>query len=230
MRRWCGVSVLLFLLAPPQGGAATDICARLSAGLAAPEATENGRMRAAILRDLAANRCHLRVGQKAPALQRSAFGAAMLDGGIRIYGLAPEANASGLQGYRTLCVRTCDGYYFPISFATDPSRFAADERTCQSLCPGAAARLYAHADPAADVSRAVSLAGEPYTALPSAYRYRTVYDPACTCRAAGLATPRPHTAALAAADGSADPPPALRPLDPPRTAVRVVGPPEFVAR
>src|SRR5712672_174426 len=30
--------------------------------------------------------------------------------------------------YRTVCVRTCDGFYFPISFATVPARFPDDER------------------------------------------------------------------------------------------------------
>jgi Protein of unknown function (DUF2865) len=39
--------------------------------------------------------------------------------------------------YRTLCVRTCDGYYFPISYSTQPSRFPDDERTCQAMCPAA---------------------------------------------------------------------------------------------
>src|SRR6266540_3435428 len=28
--------------------------------------------------------------------------------------------------YRTLCVRTCDGYYFPISYATNRSHFKTD--------------------------------------------------------------------------------------------------------
>src|SRR5690606_29512315 len=29
--------------------------------------------------------------------------------------------------YRTVCVRLCDGFFFPISFATTPDRFGADE-------------------------------------------------------------------------------------------------------
>ena len=36
--------------------------------------------------------------------------------------------------YRTMCVRSCDGYYFPISFATISSRFRDDESKCRSLC------------------------------------------------------------------------------------------------
>ncbi len=34
-------------------------------------------------------------------------------------------------GYRTLCVRLCDGFYFPISAAAQPGEFARDEETCQ---------------------------------------------------------------------------------------------------
>jgi hypothetical protein len=41
----------------------------------------------------------------------------------------------GAGGYRTLCVRTCDGYYFPISNSTSSTRFGDDEQTCQKLCP-----------------------------------------------------------------------------------------------
>src|SRR4051795_8493000 len=37
--------------------------------------------------------------------------------------------------YRTVCVRTCDGAYFPVSFATVPARFPDDEKTCKALCP-----------------------------------------------------------------------------------------------
>src|ERR1700716_66201 len=44
--------------------------------------------------------------------------------------------------YRTVCVRTCDGFYFPISFATVPARFPHHERTCKNLCPAAEASLF----------------------------------------------------------------------------------------
>lgn len=56
-----------------------------------------------------------------------------------IFGL-PDLTQSST--YRTLCVRTCDGYYFPISFATTPNRFQDDERACQRACPAAEVALY----------------------------------------------------------------------------------------
>ena len=33
------------------------------------------------------------------------------------------------------CARSCDGYYFPISYSTVPSKFPEDEQLCRRLCP-----------------------------------------------------------------------------------------------
>jgi len=98
-------------------------------------------------------------------------------------GLDPNAPQSGT--YRTVCVRSCDGAYFPISFATVPSRFADDERTCKNLCPNAQATLYTYHNPGEDISQAVSINGQPYSQSPNAFRFRTQYDKTCSCRAPG---------------------------------------------
>ena len=87
--------------------------------------------------------------------------------------------------YRTLCVRSCDGGFFPISFATVPARFAADEKTCKALCPAANASLFVYPNPGGKLDQAVSLTGQPYTSLPNAFRFRTKYDPTCACKAQG---------------------------------------------
>jgi hypothetical protein len=87
--------------------------------------------------------------------------------------------------YRTVCVRTCDGGYFPISFATVPARFPDDEKTCKALCPGADATLFAYRNPGEDINQAVSITGQPYTSLPNAFRFRTQYSPTCSCKPAG---------------------------------------------
>ncbi len=87
--------------------------------------------------------------------------------------------------YRTVCVRTCDGGYFPISFATVPARFPDDERTCKALCPATDATLFAYRNPGEDINQAVSITGQPYTSLPNAFRYRTEYNPSCSCKAPG---------------------------------------------
>jgi hypothetical protein len=88
--------------------------------------------------------------------------------------------------YRTLCVRTCDGYYFPISYSTVPSKFADDEQLCQRLCPASEAVLYTHRNPGEDITRAVSSStGRYYTELPNAFAYRKTFNNACSCRAPG---------------------------------------------
>jgi hypothetical protein len=84
--------------------------------------------------------------------------------------------------YRTLCVRTCDGFYFPISYATVRSAFQSDAQICQQMCPAAQVELYVHSNPGQESEQAVSLSGQPYTSLPTAFRYRTEFDPSCSCR------------------------------------------------
>ena len=113
----------------------------------------------------------------------------------RLFGNAP-ANTGPYVGpggeqtqtgntYRTLCVRICDGYYYPISFATTPDHFQADEKACQRTCPAAEVSLYTYHNPGEDVQQAVSLNGQPYTALPTAFQYRQQLNPACSCRGPG---------------------------------------------
>jgi hypothetical protein len=98
----------------------------------------------------------------------------------------PNADVGPQSGtYRTVCVRTCDGAYFPISFATVPGRFADDEKTCKAECPATDAALYAYRNPGEDMNQAVSTSGAPYTALPNAFRYRQEFTPTCACKAPG---------------------------------------------
>jgi hypothetical protein len=87
--------------------------------------------------------------------------------------------------FRTVCVRTCDGGYFPISFATVPARFPDDEKTCKALCPATEASLYAYRNPGEDINQAVSINGQPYTQSPNAFRFRQEFNPSCACKAAG---------------------------------------------
>ena len=87
--------------------------------------------------------------------------------------------------FRTVCVRSCDGAYFPISFATVPGRFPDDEKTCKALCPAAEASLYAYRNPGEDMNQAVSIGGQPYTSSPNAFKFRQEFNPSCSCKAAG---------------------------------------------
>ncbi len=98
----------------------------------------------------------------------------------------PGADLGPQSGtFRTVCVRTCDGAYFPISFATVPARFPDDEKTCKALCPAAEATLFTYRNPGEDINQAVSINGQPYTSSPNAFRYRQEFNPSCACKAAG---------------------------------------------
>lgn len=84
--------------------------------------------------------------------------------------------------YRTLCVRLCDGAFFPISAATTRDRFRKDEQACQSRC-GAPTKLFVYETASGSPETMHDLDGRPYLALETAFKYRVAYDPACKCQA-----------------------------------------------
>jgi hypothetical protein len=96
----------------------------------------------------------------------------------------PGSDQLQAGNFRTICVRTCDGFYFPVSYATTPARFGDDEQTCKSLCPAAEATLFTYRNNE-DMTRAVSINGQPYSALPNAFKYRQAFNPSCSCKAQG---------------------------------------------
>jgi hypothetical protein len=83
--------------------------------------------------------------------------------------------------YRTLCVRLCDGFYFPISSAATGSGLSRDADACNTSC-GTEARLFYHPNGGGDVDSMVDLTGMAYSALPNAFRYRKTLVPDCRCR------------------------------------------------
>lgn len=85
--------------------------------------------------------------------------------------------------YRTLCVRTCDGYYFPISFSTLPSRFASDAAQCKERC-AAPAELFVYRNPGEAPEQMVSSDGQQaYNDTPNAWKYRKEFIKGCSCKA-----------------------------------------------
>jgi Protein of unknown function (DUF2865) len=138
--------------------------------------------RRSVLAALGQNDCGPQYRQYATAPQGGFF--------EQLFGVLPGAASfsSGPQAagtYRTLCVRTCDGYYFPISYATVPAKFADDEQSCRRLCPAADVALFSHRNPGEEVSQAISMSGKLYSELPAAFSYRKQLNPSCSCRAPG---------------------------------------------
>ena len=85
--------------------------------------------------------------------------------------------------YRTMCVRTCDGFYFPVSFATGKGGLRKDARTCKSSC-GEPARLYYYPNPGGEPEDMVSYRGKKkYKKLKNAFLFRKEFVADCRCKA-----------------------------------------------
>jgi hypothetical protein len=163
---------------------------RLRGDQAAPERASQRR---AIVVALAQNNCGAQYQQQVAATPPPQRGGLFesLFGPKSVFtpgGGSPEVpGATGPSGtFRTVCVRTCDGFYYPISAATTPARFADDEKTCRQSCPAAEVQLFSHRNTGEGMNEAVSvITQQPYTSLPNAFRYRTSLDASCSCKRPG---------------------------------------------
>jgi len=91
-----------------------------------------------------------------------------------------EPEKPRLGGPQTVCVRSCDGFFFPLA----NNNGNADEM-CQALCPGAETTAFGMSA-GGDIQNAASRStGQPYTSLANAGKYTRSFDAACTCRGQG---------------------------------------------
>jgi hypothetical protein len=93
-------------------------------------------------------------------------------------GPEPELATPRMPAGKPVCVRLCDGYFFPLQQAGQGLAEDGDSQ-CQALCPGAQTRLYFTQG---GIESAVSATGEAYADLDNALRYRKRYDATCSCR------------------------------------------------
>lgn len=92
-------------------------------------------------------------------------------------------------GLRTLCVRTCDGAFFPIASNASPLDFRRQAAACDQMCPGSETELYYHSLQGQESADMISAeTGKPYRDLPTAFAYRTTSaetrSPSCACNMA----------------------------------------------
>ena len=85
--------------------------------------------------------------------------------------------------YRTMCVRLCDGYYFPVSFSAMQSKFGQDNNACQSKC-AAPAKLFVYQNPGGTIEAMTSIDGIAYNEIPNAWKYRKTFVKGCSCKMA----------------------------------------------
>src|ERR1700677_615460 len=87
-------------------------------------------------------------------------------------------------GSKAVCVRSCDGSFFPVSYSAGSNRLDDLQDMCRALCPNADVGLYTYA-PSADIETAVSISGARYIDSPNALKYRKSVDSTCSCRRRG---------------------------------------------
>jgi hypothetical protein len=113
-------------------------------------------------------------------VQKSTYGTGAGDGSD-----APPASAWPRQrtfaSYRTICVRLCDGYYWPVNSGTRSSSIARDLNICEQSCQSETS-LYIQYGLGADAGDMRDLSGKPYRKLKTAFLYRKSYDSACRCK------------------------------------------------
>ena len=99
---------------------------------------------------------------------------------------ADDADAPSVStGTRSVCVRLCDGFTFPVGAYHGDGDRASHEATCHSQCPGAQTALFLLAPGSDQITDATNAqTGKAYSALPDAFHYTTVLDEACTCHPA----------------------------------------------
>ena len=87
-------------------------------------------------------------------------------------------------GSQAVCVRACDGSFFPVSYAANGSRLESLDDLCRAQCPNADVSLYTYPS-GGEIEQAVSVTGARYMDLPTALKYRQSYDSSCSCRRKG---------------------------------------------
>lgn len=84
-----------------------------------------------------------------------------------------EDDGSSWGNGTEFCVRTCDGYFFPLIKSAQQTKQAS----CEYACPSAPVAYY-HGS---SIETARNLDGEKYTSLPMAFKFREKVSAGCTC-------------------------------------------------
>jgi hypothetical protein len=89
-----------------------------------------------------------------------------------------------MGGSEAVCVRECDGGFFPINYSARRDNLDDLNTLCKALCPGAEASLYTKSL-YKDIDSAVSINGDSYGDHPNAFKFQKTRDASCSCKPAG---------------------------------------------
>lgn len=116
--------------------------------------------------------------------KRSAAGRRSNSQPVKLALPAPGRAIMATGGRITYCVRTCDGFFFPLGTSTGSDK--GDEAACNSFCPAAETRLFFGAI-GTDIDEARARDnGRKYASLTNAFNYRKSVDAACSCTRDGF--------------------------------------------
>ncbi|KAF2992790.1 DUF2865 domain-containing protein [Methylocystis sp. MJC1] len=87
-------------------------------------------------------------------------------------------------GPMAICVRTCDGGFFPITYSARSGQLDDLNTLCKAMCPGTEAKLYTQSQ-GKGLESAISIDGEAYADLPNAHKFEKNYDASCGCKPKG---------------------------------------------
>ncbi len=186
---------------PPQCAGLNARIAQLRASIGALRGGSDARRQALIARYNA--ECQGRAAQPVVGAQRQPRG--FLE---ELFGIPPEESPGGLRGppveeprpgegdeigvednrarggSMAVCVRSCDGGFFPLNFSARRANLDDLAQLCRALCPNTDVTLYTKT-PYSDISTAISIEGEAYSDHPNALKFQTSYDASCGCKPPG---------------------------------------------
>jgi len=98
----------------------------------------------------------------------------LVDPGVRPRNIeGPQQFPAETGPTRAFCVRTCDGFYFPVN----ANGGVSTAESCSSLCPAAQTQLYS----GGNIDTPVGANGNRYSEMPNAFAYRKQVSANCTC-------------------------------------------------
>lgn len=84
-------------------------------------------------------------------------------------------------GSQAICVRSCDGGFFPLNFSARSASNQDLQALCSALCPNTEVKLFSR-NPRSDIATALGADGSPYRDLPNALKFQKSFDASCSCK------------------------------------------------
>jgi hypothetical protein len=98
--------------------------------------------------------------------------------------MVPPEDETPRGGSMAVCVKSCDGSFFPVSYSAHRGNLDELNDLCHALCPNAEVTLYTRSL-SRDMKSAVSIGGEPYRESQNAFKFEKAVEPSCSCKAPG---------------------------------------------